>query len=166
MLAGQPLLIEGTGEQFRDFIHVDDIARGLIIGFQSSVRGTVVNLGSGEHYSVKQVANLVSSNQQHVAPRKNDLKGTLADTCRARRLLGFVTRHSFPKEMRDLIDHAKSGKGDFLEPFWEKQGTISAVEKRLPGWTASGTSERGARIKAACVEKPSFLNDLLQDLRR
>lgn len=55
LLEGKPLVIEGTGEQFRDFIHVEDVARGLVLGYQSSLRGTVVNLGSGSHFSVKEV---------------------------------------------------------------------------------------------------------------
>ena len=43
---------------------------------------------------------MVSPHQQHVAARKNDLLGTLADTCRARRLLNFQTRHDFIATMK------------------------------------------------------------------
>lgn len=31
---------------------------------------------------------MISSNQRHVPARKNDLRGTLADTCKAKELLG------------------------------------------------------------------------------
>jgi len=44
-MKGLPLVIEGTGENFRDFIHVHDIARGLVLGYQSPVHGRVINLG-------------------------------------------------------------------------------------------------------------------------
>merc|ERR1719263_459623 len=88
-MQGLPLLIEGTGEHFRDFIHVKDIARGVVLAYQSDLRGKTINLGSGVGYSVNQVANLVSSSQQHVAERPHDLVGTLADTCRARKELHF-----------------------------------------------------------------------------
>merc|ERR1712032_783141 len=60
---GQPLIIEGSGQNFRDFVHVRDIARALIIGYQRSVHGVVINVGTGKAYSVKDVADLVSSNQ-------------------------------------------------------------------------------------------------------
>merc|ERR1719409_605008 len=51
---GEPLLIEGTGENFRDFVHVDDIARALILGYQSEIRGTAINVGTGMTHSVKE----------------------------------------------------------------------------------------------------------------
>ena len=31
---GEQLTIEGTGKQFRDFIHVKDVCRGMILGYQ------------------------------------------------------------------------------------------------------------------------------------
>merc|ERR1712093_46858 len=62
-LEKKPLIIEGNGLQYRDFVHVEDIARGCILGYQSPIRGTVINLGSGTKYSVKDLADLVSSQQ-------------------------------------------------------------------------------------------------------
>lgn len=50
---GQPLIIEGDGQNFRDFVHVDDVARALILGYQGDVHGTSINIGSGEKHSVK-----------------------------------------------------------------------------------------------------------------
>merc|ERR1712136_700155 len=64
---GLDLLIEGSGDHFRDFIHVKDIARGLILGYQSPVHATSINLGSGVAHTVQEVADLVSPNQTHVA---------------------------------------------------------------------------------------------------
>ena len=92
---GLPLVIEGDGRNFRDFVHVKDVARALILGYQSNIHGTSINIGSGEKHSVKEVANLVSSKQEHVAARRNDLLGTLADTCRAKKLLHFQIQHDF-----------------------------------------------------------------------
>ena len=38
----------GDGSHFRDFIHVTDIARGLVMAYQNPLaRGVSVNLGSG-----------------------------------------------------------------------------------------------------------------------
>jgi nucleoside-diphosphate-sugar epimerase len=31
---GEPLIIEGDGSNFRDFVHVEDVARALILGYQ------------------------------------------------------------------------------------------------------------------------------------
>merc|ERR1711972_147804 len=102
-------MIEGSGKNYRDFVHVKDIARALILGYQSRVHGTVINAGTGVTYSVKFVADLVSSNQEHVAARKNDLLGTMADTCRARQLLHFEAEHDFVTTMRTMIAEARTG---------------------------------------------------------
>jgi nucleoside-diphosphate-sugar epimerase len=61
--ADQPLTIEGDGTHYRDFIHVDDIVRGLIMGYQSPVNGTTINLGTGNFATVHEVADLVSKAQ-------------------------------------------------------------------------------------------------------
>ena len=52
---GQNLTIEGDGSHFRDFIHVSDIARGLVMAYQNpEARGVTVNLGSGDAVSIKE----------------------------------------------------------------------------------------------------------------
>jgi nucleoside-diphosphate-sugar epimerase len=54
----------GDGSHFRDFIHVSDIARGLVMSYQNpEARGVTVNLGSGDAVSVKEVADMVSAKQ-------------------------------------------------------------------------------------------------------
>lgn len=38
---GEPLIIEGDGSNFRDFVHVEDVARALILGYQGGKIGKV-----------------------------------------------------------------------------------------------------------------------------
>mmetsp|Transcript_51245 Transcript_51245/g.141846 ORF Transcript_51245/g.141846 Transcript_51245/m.141846 type:complete len:779 (-) Transcript_51245:171-2507(-) len=162
---GQPLVIEGTGENFRDFVHVQDIARALILGYQSKVHGTVINVGTGKAYSVKDVADIVSSNQVHVAPRPNDLLGTLADTCRAKHLLHFEAEYDFLATMRQMITDAKAGKAKYLAPMWEDPQVVKAVDQRLPGWSSLPSSlDQSARIREALGSDHSFLSGLLTEL--
>lgn len=159
---GKPLLIEGTGENFRDFVHVKDIARACILGLQSPVHGITINVGSGEAYSVKQVADLVSSNQEHVAARKNDLKGTLANTCQARKLLNFKTNFDFEIVMREMIADARQGRSDYFASMWQDAQVLNAMEQKLPGWKAAASVERNKMIKAALDLDHSFLDKFLK----
>ena len=107
---GKPLTIEGDGSHYRDFIHVSDIVDGLILAQQNDdVHGEVVNLGSGTAYSVKDVADLISSSQKHVAERPNDLEGTLANTCKMRRLLNYKTKKDFKTEMGFMAKETMAG---------------------------------------------------------
>ena len=108
---GKPLTIEGDGTHFRDFIHVNDIVTGLILSQQNkNLRGGIpINLGSGVFFSVKNVADMISPNQIHVPERKNDLVGTLADTCRMKKLLKYKTRTDFRKEMSFMAQETIKG---------------------------------------------------------
>ena len=45
--------VAGNGSHYRDFIHVSDIVDGLIVGMQSKVQGTSINLGTGRTLTVK-----------------------------------------------------------------------------------------------------------------
>lgn len=157
---GEPLIIEGDGSNFRDFVHVEDVARALILGYQGDVHGTSINIGSGEKHSVKEVADLVSPHQQHVAARKNDLLGTLADTCRARRLLNFQTRHDFIATMKVMIADALAGKSDYFAPMWGEAAVEDTLETLLPGWKGLTGPERNARLKSALAANQSFQESL------
>ena len=130
---GKPLTIEGDGSHYRDFIHVSDIVEGLILSQQNTdLRGDVVNLGSGSAFSVQDVANLVSSNQIHVDPRPNDLEGTLADTCKMRRLLGYKTKKDFKTEMAFMAKETMEGNV-FMQPWLTPAHALSAPHLLAPG---------------------------------
>ena len=107
---GKPLTIEGDGSHYRDFIHVSDIVEGLILSQQTEdLHGDVVNLGSGTAFSVKDVADLVSSKQVNVAARPNDLEGTLANTCKMRKALNYKTKKDFKTEMSYMAKETMAG---------------------------------------------------------
>lgn len=61
-LTGSPFRLHGTGEQRRDFLHVDDFVRATLelISLRRALPGTV-NIGSGVGYSVVEVVERVSS---------------------------------------------------------------------------------------------------------
>ena len=107
-LAGQPLEVEGDGTQFRDFVYVEDAARGMLLAaFTSTAVGRTFNIGSGTSTTVGELADMISSSQQNVAMREKDLKGTLASTCLAKRVLGFEAQ----KSLDEYIMEVKRSKG-------------------------------------------------------
>ncbi len=97
-LAGQPLVIFGTGTQARDFTFVSDTARGILLaGTADGVIGETINLGQGSEISIndlaREVASVVlgrSADVEHTDPRPGDVQRLLADASKARRLLRFV----------------------------------------------------------------------------
>lgn len=58
--ASAPLELHGTGEETRDFIHVEDIVRGLVsVLDHGRFEGEVYNLASGSSASIRQVAEIL-----------------------------------------------------------------------------------------------------------
>jgi dTDP-L-rhamnose 4-epimerase len=92
-----PLIYE-DGEQRRDFVSVDDVARALRLALeQPAAAGQVFNIGSGRSSSVREIAARMSEvlNADDVAPqitgtyRVGDIRHCFADIARARQVLGY-----------------------------------------------------------------------------
>ena len=55
MLSGEPVVINGDGEQLRDYVYVGDCARANLLALNAPQGGTIYNLGSGRGTSVNQI---------------------------------------------------------------------------------------------------------------
>jgi nucleoside-diphosphate-sugar epimerase len=145
---GQQLTIEGDGSHYRDFIHVTDIVEGLILAQQSpDLRGDVVNLGTGTAFSVQEVADLVSKDQVHTDARANDLEGTLADTCKMKRLLNYKAKADFKTEMAYMAKETIEGNV-FMQEWLTPLHALSAPHLLSPGtpvfkWPADQSDLQG-----------------------
>jgi UDP-glucose 4-epimerase len=105
--AGEPMTIAGDGLNTRDYTHVRDIVRANILAAESPRvgKGEVINIGSGRNYSVLEVADLLGGERVHIEARLEP-KNTLADTTRARELLGWEPKESFEEGVRELLKEA------------------------------------------------------------
>jgi UDP-glucose 4-epimerase len=101
--AGQVLEIHGDGRQRRDFVHVRDVVAANIAAYESDVRGEVFNVGSGTSLSVKELADMISSNQAHTEARKGDSRATLADISKIKAQLGWTPKISFAEGLKELL---------------------------------------------------------------
>lgn len=109
--AGQPPIVEGDGLQTRDFIHARDVARfvSLLSDPGNAVAGEVFNCGSGEPTSVLDLARLVISlggegmEPEFAAPRKGDIRASVADVRKSRSMLGFSTEISLRDGLSEML---------------------------------------------------------------
>jgi len=79
MEKGNPLLIDGTGEQRRDFIHADDAIDALELIMEYGNDGDVFNIGTGATATVQELADAVSTRQIRVPDRPGPVFSTCAD---------------------------------------------------------------------------------------
>ncbi len=108
---GQPPMIFEDGEQRRDFVHVNDVARAFAAAlFRPEAAGGTFNVGSGEDRSVRQVAAELARamGRNTIEPeivgkaRTGDIRHCFCDPTLARDTLGFAAREDFAARMTEL----------------------------------------------------------------
>tara|TARA_Y100000593_G_C4322004_1_gene344303 strand:+ start:8663 stop:9535 length:873 start_codon:yes stop_codon:yes gene_type:complete len=95
-LDNKPLTITGTGEQRRDFTHVDDIVDGLVRCMRAMhgevdmrFAGEIYELGSGKNYSINEIANFFETDTTYIPSRPGEYDVTLCDYSKAKNELGW-----------------------------------------------------------------------------
>ena len=98
-LRGRPLGIYGTGEQRREYMHVDDVvdAYDLVLN-RNDLSGETLNCGTGETVSVKEIAEHIGGRLgvavEHAPARPGEVEGFLLDSTKIARL-GFSPKVRF-----------------------------------------------------------------------
>ena len=103
---GKPLTIVGTGEQRRDFTHVDDIVEGLIKCSEQPLRGEIFELGSGKNYSINEVANMFGDDYpwEYIDQRLGEYDVTLADYTLAKKTLKWKPHSNLPDYIKKIVE--------------------------------------------------------------
>jgi UDP-glucose 4-epimerase len=111
-MADKPMVIFGDGQQTRDFTYVDDTAAGILLaGNTDAAIGETINLGSGYEITVNELAQTISKALgqpealiQYDAPRPGDVLRLYANSEKAKKLLGFQTKHNFAFGIQQLME--------------------------------------------------------------
>jgi dTDP-L-rhamnose 4-epimerase len=113
LVRGEAPTVFEDGQQRRDFVHVDDVARANIASINAVTRDTTApfqafNVGSGEVRTVHDMASALAEALDGPAPvvtgqfRLGDVRHITADSSRLRRELGWRPEISFADGMREL----------------------------------------------------------------
>lgn len=107
---GRPPLILGDGRQTMDFVYIEDIARANILAAKAPVSDEVFNVASGTETSLNELAlTLLKVMGSNLAPeygperKVNAVSRRLADTAKAKELLGFEAAVSLEEGLRQLV---------------------------------------------------------------
>jgi len=107
--AGQPLRVEGEGDQTRDFLHASDVARMIRLILEADAFGRTYNCGSGKATTILELAETVrrispvETSITHAPPRAADIKHSVADVSFIEKELGFRTRVSLEDGLRTFF---------------------------------------------------------------
>ncbi len=107
--AGEPLSINGDGEQTRDFIHVSDVVRANLRAARTDHVGEAFNIATGETTTIAELATLIRKETDsdspivYTDPRPGDIRQSQAVTQKARQQLGFEPKLPLATGVRQLV---------------------------------------------------------------
>jgi nucleoside-diphosphate-sugar epimerase len=109
-LVGLPLQLDNGGVASRDFVYVEDVARGLLACAEHGAPGEVYNLASGVETTIRRLAELIldlsgSSSELEIAPRRPWDHSILrfGSPEKARQELGFEAQVTLDDGLRTTI---------------------------------------------------------------
>ena len=109
MLQRKPLIINGSGEQERDFLYVQDVARASVIALEVG-SGEAFNIGTGRGASVNQIYSLLKKIADYpceasYGPAKpGEVFKIYLDITKARQELGWEPRFSLEDGLKDTLE--------------------------------------------------------------
>lgn len=111
MLSGKPPTVFGDGTQTRDFVYVkDNVAATLKAMEAKTTDGEVVNLGTGKHLTIAQLAEAViktcgaALKPQFLPARPNDIMQRYPEVTKFRKLLDYQFRYSLEEGLRETME--------------------------------------------------------------
>jgi nucleoside-diphosphate-sugar epimerase len=101
LLRGEHPVIYGDGLQTRDFTYIDDCVAANLLACRATgnVDGGAFNISYGQQVSVRTVYDIISEllgidvEPEYADPRPGDVRDSLADTTKAREMLGYEPKY-------------------------------------------------------------------------
>lgn len=121
----QPFTVVGDGTQTRDFTFVADVVNAFVTAAESDVRNEVLNVGSGNSYSIRYLVKLLGGEVAHIPKRPGEPDCTYADISKIQRMLGWNPKVSFEEGVKVMLGNIDYWKN---APLWTPD-KISEVTK-------------------------------------
>ena len=117
MLQGKPLIINGSGEQERDFLYVQDVVEASITALEEG-SGEALNIGTGRGASVNQIYSQLKKiadypgKASHGPAKPGEVFKIYLDITKARQELGWEPRFSLEEGLKDTLEWFRGATWD------------------------------------------------------
>ncbi len=114
MIRGEQVVINGDGEQQRDFVYAGDCAQANLLALESNLPSHVFNLGSAEPTNINQIFSALQSITQyskspiHGPAKLGETRRIYLDAAKARNILGWSPRVNLHEGMEKTVHHFKT----------------------------------------------------------
>ena len=124
-LSGMPYTVVGDGTQTRDFTYVTDVANAFYMSAISDVENEIMNVGSGDTYSVNQLVKLLGGDIEYIPKRPGEPDCTFADIRKIRTLLKWIPKTSFEEGVNNVVRNIEYWRE---APLWNKDSIEGATK--------------------------------------
>jgi UDP-glucose 4-epimerase len=113
-LSKEPITIQGSGDQGRQFTHANDIARAFEAAVVKGRPGAVYNIVADDMISIRQLAEAVRgiapTEVTYGPPRPGDVPSATVSNERARRDLEWAPKVRFEEGLREIVDEVRTAQ--------------------------------------------------------
>jgi len=106
----EEIVVWGTGRATREFLYVEDAARGILLATERYDKSDPVNLGAGFEISIKNLVNLIVNYTRYPGrivwdkTKPDGQPRRRLDTSKAKQLFGFEAAVSFKEGLKSTIE--------------------------------------------------------------
>lgn len=111
VMQGKEIMMNGDGNQSRDFVHVKDVVRAHVQAAEEEQSlGKVLNVGTGKEVTINQLLDIIEEvtgqepRVQHRPWPKGDIYREFASIDQARKLLGYSPKEDLTNGVKELVN--------------------------------------------------------------
>jgi len=131
-LKGEPIVIQGDGSQYRNYVYIDDLARAHVLAMSAQAENQVYNLEGSEKISITDVARTIDKvlgggvKIEHMPARPGDYAGKEISAKKVLEELEWEPKINFEEGMKRTIDWFKTKYAD-EERYENQRASLVAV---------------------------------------
>ena len=122
----KPFTVVGDGTQTRDFTYVMDVAAAFVKAAEAEASDVALNVGSGQHYSINRLVELLFGEVVYVPKRPGEPDCTWADISKAKKILNWEPSVNLEEGVEILLNNLDYWRD---APIWDKNSIAKATEK-------------------------------------
>lgn len=109
MSNNHPIEIHGNGEQYRDFVYVEDVAKVNVLAIKNDITNTIINVSTNTKTSVNELFEYLKTglnyklNAGHTEPRMGDIPKSVLDNRKLIKLFGYTPEIGIKEGLSRMI---------------------------------------------------------------
>jgi len=115
LLRGEQPIINGTGEQTRDFVYVKDVVQANVLALNQS-ENDVFNIGTAKETNINQLYGMLnklagsSFGEKHGPAKDGEQMRSVVDFSKVQRSMGWTPRYSLQQGLQETINYFRTQK--------------------------------------------------------